>query len=74
MIQFNDTLLNKNKAHLYTTSFDIEENGIYCLVGGNGLGKSTLINNFNKIEKPYPRTFLGKTQLAQNQTPPPLKK
>lgn len=68
MIKFPNKFLNNNENHgvLYTTEFDIDEPGIYCLVGGNGTGKSTLINNLIKIQKPYPETFYGKKSYIFN--------
>lgn len=68
MIKFQENLLNKNEGHgvLSVTEFDIDEPGIYCLVGGNGTGKSTLINNLIKIQKPYPKTFYSKKNYIFN--------
>lgn len=43
---------------LLTTKFDIDEPGIYCLVGGNGTGKSTVIKNISKIKRPVPKSFI----------------
>ena len=61
----------EGKDALRDLSFRIDENEVFCLLGGNGSGKSTLVSCAAGISKPYAgtvRVFGKKIKHYKNQT------
>ena len=63
MIQVKDLTVNFEKTVLHDVSFTLPQNGIYCITGPSGIGKSTLLNAIAGIV-PYSGTVLAEGKIA----------